>query len=304
MKVSFICPIRNKAAYVEKAVRSILNQSYSPMEIVLSDQGSTDGSLDIVRKLADEYDGPNRVRILSCEDTSYTGMAGLNRHFNYIDTQIEGDIVISCSADDFVHPDRALHTVRAFEEFDPSYVNTGVCYTAENGDVLHNTDFPNRASRWLTPEETIRYQIGSAGSSAWARDLYQKHGPLEGCEQQDMILPMMALIERGIYYVDEVDHTYIAHASLENTGLCGQMGAAQDETHYTQLVELNNFINVLNWTATIGRWQSNPNRFEQLIGDPRILNALMEKINLCSYAWASIRNKMIMERITPLQMNV
>jgi glycosyltransferase involved in cell wall biosynthesis len=304
MKVSFICPIRNKAAHVEKAVRSILNQSYSPMEIVLSDQGSTDGSLVIVKKLADEYDGPNRVRILSCTDTDYKGMAGLNKHFNYIDTQIEGDIVISCSADDFVHPDRALHTVRAFQEFDASYVNTGVCYATETSDSQNCTEFPDRASRWLTPDEVIRYQIGSSGSSAWARDLYQKHGPLEGCEQQDMILPMMALIERGIYYVDEVLHTYISHGSLENTGLGGQLIAARDETHYAQLSELNNFINVLNWTSTIGRWQTNPSRFEQLISDPKVLNALMEKINFCSYAWAHVRNKMIMERITPLQMNV
>lgn len=304
MKVSFICPVRNKASHVEKTVRSILDQSYFPMEIVISDQESTDGSLDIIKRLADEYDGPNKVRILSCADTSYKGMAGLNRHLNYIDTQIEGDIVISCSADDLNHPDRALHTVRAFEEFDPSYVNTGVCYMDEMESTPFYTEFPNRASRWLTPVEMIRHQVGSAGSSAWARDLYQKHGPLVGCEQQDMILPMMALLERGIYYVDQTLHTYIVHPSLENTGLGGQIKAATSASHCDQLVELNNFINVFNWTTIVGRWQTNPTKFDQLLGDPSVLNALMEKINFCSYAWAHVRNKMIMERVTPLQMNV
>src|SRR4051794_13148038 len=124
MKVSFICPVRNKAQHVKKTIQSILAQRYSPMEIVISDQMSTDGSLDIIKDVVAKYDGPNRVRILQCEDTSHKGMIGLNNHLNFLDTQIEGDIVIMCSADDLNHPDRVSHTVRAFEEHNPSYVNT------------------------------------------------------------------------------------------------------------------------------------------------------------------------------------
>jgi glycosyltransferase involved in cell wall biosynthesis len=303
MKVSFICPIRDKASHVEKAVRSIFNQTYSPMEIVLSDQGSVDGSLEIIQRLALSYNGPNKVRVLNCEDTSYRGMVGLNKHLNFINEHIEGDIVMNCSADDINHPDRALHTVRAFEDFNPSYVNTGCRYMDKDGNLTGTTDFIDRRSRWVKPAETIIQQIGSCGTSAWARDLYQIHGPLEGCEQQDMILPMMALYERGIYYVDRVLYTYIAHASTANAGVTGQISAAMNGNHHNQLVEINNFIHVHNWTRTVGRWQDS-GKIEQLLADPEAASAVGEKISQSALGWAQIRNDLIVNRCPPRHMNV
>ncbi len=101
------------------------------------------------------------------------------------------------------------------------------------------THFPDRRDRFIGAAESIKRQIHSSGAGAWARDLFAKHGPLRGCEQQDMILPCMALFERGIYYVDKPLHTYIHHASIANTGFQGQIKAAQSEEERYQLVELN-----------------------------------------------------------------
>lgn len=304
IKVSFIVPARNKAAHIEKTALSVLNQSYSPFEIVFSDQGSEDSTLAILKDVAGNYDGPNKVRVLQCPETEYRGMCGLNAHLNWLDMQIEGDLVIMCSADDLNHPDRVKHTVRAFEEFSPSYVNTGVEYIEADGSNPRYTDFPNRADRWVLPEETIRHQIGSSGSSAWARDLYQKHGPLQGCEQQDMILPMMALLERGIYYVDMPLHTYIFHASANNTGFMGQMAAAKDDNDKAGLVELNNFINVLNWTKIFERWMKHPVGNEKMFSDPGTRDAMLEKICNYSHHWAAVREHMITSRIPPQMMKV
>lgn len=304
MKVSFICPVRNKARHVQRAVASILRQTYSSMEIVISDQGSTDGTLEIIQRMADGYSGPNTVRVLSCPDTAYRGMIGLNAHLNFIESQIEGDIVIMCSGDDYNHPERATRTVRAFEEHNPSYVNTGVCYANPNGEVINHTDFPDRRSRWLEPEETIVHQIGSNGSSAWARDLYRKHGPLIDCEQQDMVLPMMALFDRGIWYHDEVLYTYVMHASLENAGITGQIAAAKDNPgHHNRLVEINNFIHVFNWCAITGRWQSDPEAMRKL-AEAGAMGALIEKLTYTASVWSMVRNELIVARIPPIQMNV
>lgn len=304
MKVSFICPVRDKAPYVEKTVRSILAQTYSPMEIVLSDQGSTDGSLKIIRRLAANYDGPNRVRVLSCPDTSRKGMIGLNNHLNFLDTQIEGDVVIMCSADDLNHPERAAHTVQAFEAFNPSYVNTGVVYARDDGEVTGMTDFPDRGSRWLGVRETIEHGIGSNGSSAWARDLYQKHAPLRGCEQQDLILPMMALFERGIYFVDIPLHVYIMHPSLDNTGIMGQLEAAKDDAVLNnQLAEINNFMHVFNWTAVLGRWQSDP-EITAKVTAADVSEMLMQKMSGAAFMWAQVRHDLIVHKIAPRDMRI
>ena len=48
-RVSVIMPLYNKAPYVEKALRSVVNQSYKDWEVVVVDDGSTDGSADVVQ---------------------------------------------------------------------------------------------------------------------------------------------------------------------------------------------------------------------------------------------------------------
>lgn len=61
--VSVIIPCFNAEAYVADAVRSALNLSYSPSEIIVVDDGSTDGSIDVLRSFGDQIlleTGPNR----------------------------------------------------------------------------------------------------------------------------------------------------------------------------------------------------------------------------------------------------
>lgn len=286
--VDFIVPCRDKARHVAACVYSVLAQTYSPMTIWLSDQGSTDGTREILADLVAEYNGPNDVRLVDCPNTKYRGMPGLNAHLNWLHKQLTGDLVIMCSADDLNHPERVAHTVAAFEAHNPSYVCTGVEVREAIGTLASPTTFPNKCSRMIGIAEAIIHQIGSNGSSAWARELYTRHGPLLGYEQQDMILPMMALMERGIYYVDLPLHTYIKHADLANTGFQGQIAATETMEHRAKLVEMSNFVHVRNWTRVFERWMS-----MGAIKDES-LPPLFDKIRNCAYAWAYSREALIL----------
>lgn len=53
MRVSVIVPVYNKAPYVERCVRSILDQSLRDFELILVDDGSTDESLEVARGITD-----------------------------------------------------------------------------------------------------------------------------------------------------------------------------------------------------------------------------------------------------------
>ena len=62
IKFSIIVPLYNKADYVRKALESILTQSYTNYEVVVVDDGSTDGSLDVVRDFV-RNDGMSLLRL-------------------------------------------------------------------------------------------------------------------------------------------------------------------------------------------------------------------------------------------------
>ena len=49
-KISFIIPVYNTAKYLNKCMDSVLNQTFSDLEIILVDDGSTDGSFEQARK--------------------------------------------------------------------------------------------------------------------------------------------------------------------------------------------------------------------------------------------------------------
>lgn len=60
-KIFIIIPVYNVEKYLEKCVKSIINQTYKNLEIILIDDGSTDESGNICRILSDKDD---RIKVI------------------------------------------------------------------------------------------------------------------------------------------------------------------------------------------------------------------------------------------------
>src|SRR6266849_8736336 len=56
-KISLITPVFNSARYIEQTIRSALSQNYPNLEYFIIDGGSTDGSIDIIRKYESQISG-------------------------------------------------------------------------------------------------------------------------------------------------------------------------------------------------------------------------------------------------------
>ena len=109
-KVSVILPFHNPGRLLWRAVRSVVAQSLRDWELVAVDDGSTDGSENIVRRWAGR---DARVRLRS------PGRVGLIEALNHgIDASV-GEYLARMDADDLMHRDRLRLQVELFES-DPS----------------------------------------------------------------------------------------------------------------------------------------------------------------------------------------
>ena len=61
MRFSVIIPLFNKAPYVEKAINSVLGQSFQDFELIVIDDGSSDDSLSVARSVLEKCNNPYRL---------------------------------------------------------------------------------------------------------------------------------------------------------------------------------------------------------------------------------------------------
>ena len=95
--VSVLMPVYNAQLYVEKAIKSILTQTFIDFEFIILDDGSTDNSLNILEQYAKQ---DIRIRIISRENK------GLIVSLNELVEQARGQYVARMDADDISRPER------------------------------------------------------------------------------------------------------------------------------------------------------------------------------------------------------
>jgi glycosyltransferase involved in cell wall biosynthesis len=147
--VSIVTPSYNQAAFLEETIRSVLEQEYEPLEYLIIDDGSTDESVEIIRRYSDRLTWwraqENRGQV-----------AALNAVF----AQTRGDVLNFVNSDDTLLPGAVSRVVEAFER-EPELV-------AVYGDV------------YLTNERSERTEYGVAGTwdmARMARTVYTPHQP-------------------------------------------------------------------------------------------------------------------------------
>lgn len=94
--ITVLMPVYNAAPHLREAVRSVLDQSFTDLELLAIDDGSTDDSADILRSFADQ-----RVRMID-----HAGNMGLIASLNEGIDHARGAFIARMDADDVMHPER------------------------------------------------------------------------------------------------------------------------------------------------------------------------------------------------------
>ena len=91
----------NQEQYIEEAVNAMLVQTYSPLEIVVSDDCSTDRTWNILKKIQQEYQGPHKL-IFHRNEKNKRIIRNLCSAFHLA----HGELIIKADGDDISMPNR------------------------------------------------------------------------------------------------------------------------------------------------------------------------------------------------------
>lgn len=130
--VSIIVPSYNQARFVRKTLDSILSQDYRPLEVLVIDGASTDGTVDILR----EFDGAPELRWLSEPDSGV--VEAVNKGF----ALARGEVGAIQSSDDFYLPGAVAAGVAALQtDPAPAFAFGDVAKVDADGRELARTQF-------------------------------------------------------------------------------------------------------------------------------------------------------------------
>jgi teichuronic acid biosynthesis glycosyltransferase TuaG len=111
--VSFVMPTYNREAYLVEAINSCLDQTYKNIEVVVVNDGSTDGTDDIMQFLSEKHDN---IRYIKLSDNSGIAIAR-----NSGIQEAKGEYIAVMDSDDLCSPDRIKKQITTIKDNDFSY---------------------------------------------------------------------------------------------------------------------------------------------------------------------------------------
>ena len=111
--ISIITPVFQSERYLEKLINSILNQTYRDWELLLIDDGSTDGSAEICDRYAQK---DKRIRVF------HKANGGVASARNQAIEMSRGEFLAFADSDDWVEPDWLERLYTTAKEYDADIV--------------------------------------------------------------------------------------------------------------------------------------------------------------------------------------
>ena len=161
-KVSVITPSYNQGAFIEETILSVLNQDYPNIEYIVIDGGSTDNTVDIIKK------HENRLTYWVSEKDGGQSEA-INKGF----ARATGEIVCWLNSDDILMPGALQHVVSFFEnDKETDLVNGQLVIIDEHSTIISNY-LTLKQKEWYASHGV--YYV-SQPSMFWKRKIFDRIG--------------------------------------------------------------------------------------------------------------------------------
>ena len=200
--VTFALFAYNQERFIREAVEGAFSQDYSPLQIILSDDCSSDRTFEIMQEMAAAYDGPHTI-VLN-RNTTNLGIAG---HIRKLAQIAKGDIIVMAAGDDVSAACRVARIVLEFKRDNRHYAILSGYITMDAG----GRELEVVASKRIGAYDTSVYGlarngggVGSGATYAYRREVmfWPSEYP-DSCVAEDRLLPFRAALLGKVVHIRE-----------------------------------------------------------------------------------------------------
>jgi glycosyltransferase involved in cell wall biosynthesis len=198
---SIILLTYNHEDLVEESLKSLLNQTYIPLEIIISDDFSKDKTSEKIMAVVSQYQGPHQIELNFNQQN-----LGLCENINAAVKRCSGDFIFAAAGDDVSLPNRCEIVMTQWLQHDkkPGLIATDAFDMAIDGEILgtkKTSIFQNYAGLkdWINKPP---YFFGS--SHSWSSKFLKKFPPLnQNLSAEDHLMVFRAIISDGALTISE-----------------------------------------------------------------------------------------------------
>lgn len=168
--VSVVIPSYNHERFVERSIRSVLEQSYSPIELVVVDDGSTDGSWEVIERVRSETG--------NAFEAYRKANGGVSSALNFGIERTSGEYVAVLASDDYFLTEKVERQMKLFLRSRPDVgiVHCSAYQDYGDGDLVDMTGSYPAAQGKCFEGLLMRKVVAIAPSVIFARSVYNEIG--------------------------------------------------------------------------------------------------------------------------------
>ena len=244
--ITFILFGYNQAHFVREAIDGALAQTYSPLEIIFSDDCSTDETFTIMSEAAANYRGPHKIILNRNEQNR-----GVGAHVNRAFSLANGEWIVTAASDDISNPGRCARVVELAKQHpDAGAIGLGWRDIDEKGNPMEGEMLPRykqyRRTSGLDRAWLQEFESGDFGvwgmSAAWSQKLLQICPPLpDALRQEDEVYSLLATISGFCLVLDPERFVSYRHHSNNASGFDHRTDADTIEKRRIGRADMNLF---------------------------------------------------------------
>lgn len=200
--VSFLMFSYNQEQYIAQAVEAAFAQTYSNLEILISDDCSSDGTFGLIQAMVAAYSGPHKVACIRNPEN-----IGIARHVNKLNKLANGELIVVAACDDISCPNRTQDIVDAYMSSQRSihYFYSQALEIDLNGragKVVTSSGGKNAGSALQSALSPYPLAIGA--TQAWTKVLVNSFPPIHRrVWAEDQILGFRGVLSGGVRFIEK-----------------------------------------------------------------------------------------------------